>query len=435
MAAGGERERNLSMQGALAPRIDGPEFARAVLLDERVKTQDAAIRVEGLNESVEQRKGSDPQASVAGAENRVNDVRLDPVEDGQVQKQGSLLFGDAAEQAYADEIRGEGARLRARRNRVGGVRVAFEHDRDRPPAGAALNRLQLAARQRASEKLRDLGSREAELVRVDDDGLVAERVRNQVQPGIRPEPEGDVEIVRTSPQKQVEQIHRAGGQSLHLVENEHALPGMRLDHSREQAEQLREMGGRPGVVVPEYPEIEARPVHRAGEVVPEDVGRIVFVERKPSDRDSLARLPAVEVGEHAGLAEPARGLQRYNPPVQHAVQAGLQRGARQESRWRHRGDHFRLQQPRRADHGAGGERCTARFHRARRVVMHQFSLVPDKGRIGSVQRGTGLRSPSTPEVTRRTARQPKWLSGRVRRLASRFTLSGSCEVCEVCGCN
>ena len=161
--------------------------------------------------------------------------------------------------------------------------------------------------------------------RTDDGRLIVEDVRGQIEPGIRPERHGEVEIGRGAFHQQLDQPHRAARQSVDLVEHQQARPRVPLYRAGEQAHLLH--GGRrgPGVVLAEKGDVEARALERGGQIAPEQVRRIVTVQRDPAGDDPLLLHAPRDVRQHGGLAETARRLQYREPPLQQPLETLQQR--------------------------------------------------------------------------------------------------------------
>ena len=72
----------------------------------------------------------------------------------------------------------------------------MDHQRSGPARSERLDPGQLLTRQIAAKEPGDVGSRETELARTDDDRPAVEDVRGQVESRIEPERHGNVEIGR-----------------------------------------------------------------------------------------------------------------------------------------------------------------------------------------------------------------------------------------------
>ena len=316
-----------------------------------------AVPIEGQQQAVERRERRDPQPGVARFQHFVHEIRIDPVEDREIEEERAVLRRQPAEQAYPDVVLGESDRVHAGRIGPGSAQVPVDHERDRPSDRALLDGGQLASRQRAVEEPSDLRPREAKLRGLDEGRRAVEEVSSQVESGIEPERHGEVEVGRTALQQQVDRLHRGRRQQLHLIQHEQARVGVQLYRTGEHPQLPRERGRGPCVVINHPGEIETRVLESAREVVSEHARRVTLVHREPGDHHALLLLPLADVHQDRGLTESAGCLQHGEPPLEHRTDTLEERGPMHVSVGQHRRHHFRHQQPGGKAAGCGSVRA------------------------------------------------------------------------------
>ena len=344
-----QRQCDPLVQGSLAGRILDGEPLETVIPEQWVHAPRGGVLVQRRQQAIQRQQSRDPRPGLARPEHVVHQVRIDRVEDRQVQQDAAVLRRQIAQQAHADVVLGEDRRVRAELPPNVAAQVAMDHQRDRPAARALLDRRQLAPGQRAVEELRDIGSGETELLRTDDDRLAVQQVRRQVELRIGTERHRHVEIGRRVLQQQVERAERAARQAIDLVEHEQARRRVRLDRAGQHPHPVHARRRRRGVLPVEQAEVQTGLFEGVDQVAAEYVRRVVAVQRHPPDDPALRLRVPRNVRQHGRLAEPGRRAQHGEAPREHPLEPLEQRrsahvAARQIGR-----RHLGLEEPRRHD--------------------------------------------------------------------------------------
>ena len=379
LPAGGQGASDASVQEPLALRILHGEPLDAVLSDERVQTPHRSVLVDRQQQPVERRQRGDAQSRVAHFQNFLQEVLIDPVEDGEIEEKRTIPLRQIAQQAYSHEVGGQ-LRSVCLSLRSGCPQVAIDRQRDGPSGGELLDLDQLPPREGSLEELLDLGSREAELLGPDHGARAVEYQGGQIEARVRPERHGEMEIRRAAFDEPLDQGNGSAWKQVDLVEHQHARRCMELDCPGHHSNLVGDRGRRPGIQVAQDGEIEAGALESVGEVATEHPRRVVFVQRDPADQQPLFLLPAGEVRENGGLAESGRRLQCSEPSFDRAIETLQQRRAGDVADYRIRCNDFRLQQPGR--HHAG---CRQRHYRTpvrRSNAMH--------GQVRGARRRSGV---------------------------------------------
>ena len=227
--------------------MDGPKSVRilleppifAVFLDERVKLHRRPVAARCRQEPGEGAHRLDPPPRVPRAGHLVDQPGVDPVEERDVEHEVAVPGRNAAPQPRLDPPRDRvvvapvtGVRRPER------PRVAVDAQRDGPARRVGDHRGQLPARQPAVEEPRDVGRREAQILRRHGLPPSFEREHGDVQIGRTfAERHREVEIARGAAQQRVDRRDGLGAaQPIELVHGEHARCAAAFEGADQQAD-------------------------------------------------------------------------------------------------------------------------------------------------------------------------------------------------------
>ena len=106
LAPAGHRQRDAPVQSAPAAGIFDREQAETVIPQQGMQTPHGAIAVERQQQTVQRRQRGHPHPGVVRSEHVVHQIRVDPVEDGQIEQTGAVLRRQIAQQADTDVVSG-----------------------------------------------------------------------------------------------------------------------------------------------------------------------------------------------------------------------------------------------------------------------------------------------------------------------------------------
>ena len=380
VAAAGQRQRDAPVQRAPAGRILGREQIETVVAQQRMQTPHGTVAVDGQQQTVQGRQRGHPRPGIVRPQHVIHQIRIDPVEDRQLEQAGAVLRRQVAQQMHADVVAGKARCIRAPCRAPAGAHVPIDHQRDGPAGRALLDRGQLSPRQVVMKEPGDVGFRKTEILHTEDERPIVEDVRGQIESGIRAERHGEVEIPRSAFRQQLDQPHRTARKPVDLVEHEQARRGVQLDGVRQHAHLLYGRRRGPGVMCAQQGDVQAGVLESGGEVAPEQVRRVVTVQGDPASDVPLLPCAASDVRQHGGLAETARRLQYREPPFQHPGETLQQRRPAHVSGRQLGRHHLRPQQPGcyagRGRHGATDHAAGIR-RRPMRLEIHERQQLPE----------------------------------------------------------
>ena len=309
-----------------------------------------------VQQPVQLRQRGEPEPRAAGLERLVHQLRVDPVEQRQVEEQVAVLVRQVAQQPLAQKVGGEALVapevLRGAARGLAGPQVAEDLQGDGPSLRPLHQRLQIVTRQTEVEEAGDLGRREAKLRGPHAHPGAGQHRGVHVQAGIAPAPDGDVQVRGSVAQQAVDRLDRFGvRRPVRVVEDQQAAVRVGLDRLGQQRGLVIAAARRPGRG---HLEIQARAVEGVGEVGAQDARRVVLGQRQPGGDPAPFAQPAAEIGQQRGLAEPSRRLQDGDPALPGRRDPVEQLRAPEVAAHPFRGRHPRGQQPGR--HRGGGVR-------------------------------------------------------------------------------
>ena len=377
------RLRDPAVQVPEAVRVLLEPQRRAVVADDRVQTEHPGVVRHRLHEPRQRRQPLDPPARIAPFEHLVDQRRVDPVEERQVQQQRAVLVPQVPQQARVAVVREHAPVPREVHvgQRGGAARgVAVDPQRGRPTVRLGLHPVEVGPRQRAAEEAGDLGPREPQVRLGHDDGAAGEDHRGDVDARILAVRQRDPQVVRAVPHQEVDRRDRgAVHQPLHLVEHQQARRAMDLDRPYQQLQLRldRPRMRRPAAQIVQHAAVQSAAFEGVDEVRAQDVRRVVLVEGEPDGQYAPVPLAVAEVGQQGGLAETAGRLDGDQPgsvpragaveqrrPGKVAVRPGRRGHLRGEQPGQERG-HGRSRSPERAIVPAGAGRGGTAFRRPR----------------------------------------------------------------------
>ena len=272
-------------------------------------------RTGALKQTVQRADGPYPAHGVARLQRFVQQRRVDPPEQPQVEDQIPVVRPEIRKQTRLDPVAGQ-----AVREAFGSLRgipraVAEDAQRQRPSGGPVHLRRQRAPRQRQAEEPGDIRPGEPQIAGLQDRRASVENPPGHIEAvGNPPAGEGQVQVGRPAHQQKP---HNGDGirfgQPLQFVEGENERPIQRLDGPHDCGDPVCRRGRfLPARIVQQ---IQTGDHACEGDVDIERGGGVVLVQRQPGDADPVIPEPSAALREQNGLAESGRGSEHRQPAL------------------------------------------------------------------------------------------------------------------------
>ena len=327
LAAAGQRPGDAGVDQTEAFRVPAKKARGAVLAHQRVQAHDRALAAGSLQKAAQGVHRGQPQPGVGVRRGLLDEQRLYPVEQRNIEHELPILARQPAPQPRLDPGRHRVAGAEFAQGRAGIQRVAVQPKRDRPAVRVLGDGGQLCARQAPGtrpgrfEEARDVRGGKPQLLGREGPGVALQRQHGQRKPvGAFAKGHGEVQVGRRPIEQRVERGHGVGvAQALHLVERQHARRAVAAYRLHQQVDPiigrriggvLRQVGGlTAGIARGHFQGADAGLLEGQREVGGQRHRAVLLVHRKPGDGHALPAQAMAAMGQQGGLAEAARRVQ------------------------------------------------------------------------------------------------------------------------------